>query len=212
MQVCIRYERQNHEVKLRQSNPTVQNLMSEISHRFGVVPAHQFLIFKGRRLDKKKDKLSIYGIKNDSRILLFSISEAKDDEPAKRRPPRDRYFSTELDHAPHSTIIAQRPPPGCLPGMKTPSTFFPKEPFCVYDTGGARARLSIESDAFWVESETGERERIFFSDLQSPPLFQWLPDYDDQYIAMFFRTINGMRAFYFIPGQFKQLIETVCRG
>jgi hypothetical protein len=197
MQVCIHYERQNYDVTLRSSNPTVQNLMTEISHRLGVVPARQSLIFKGRRLDKKKDKLTAHGIHNSSKILLFSVSEAKDDEPAKRRPPRDRNFSTELDREPHSTIIAQRPPPGCLPGMKAPSNLFPKEPFCVYDTTGARAKLSIESDAFWVESATGECERIFFSDVQSPPLFVWLPDYDDQYMAMFFPTINGKRVFYF---------------
>jgi hypothetical protein len=186
--------------------------MSEISLRLGVVPARQSLIFKGQKLTKRADKLTAYGIQNSSKILLFTVAGAKDDKlHTKRRPPRDRTLSTKLDTPPHSSIIALGPPAGCLPGMKTPSTLFPREPFIVYDTSGARARLSIESDAFWVEPDVGECERIFFSDVQSAPSFLWLPGYDEQYTAMVLQTQNGKRIFYFVPGQFKQLIETVCR-
>jgi hypothetical protein len=76
---------------------------------------------------------------------------------------------------------------------------------------GARPKLSIELDAFWVEPDVRECERIFFSDIQRAPIFLWLPDYGGQYTAMVLQTQNGKRMFYFLPDQFKQLIETICR-
>jgi hypothetical protein len=213
MQVCVRYEGKNHVIALRSPNPSIQNLMTEIAHELGVVPARQSLIFKGQKLTKRKDKLTAYGVQNSSKILLFSAAEATDEEVhAKRRPPRDRTLSTELDRPAHSTIVALGPPAGCLPAMATPSAQFPREPFIVYDTNGTRAKLSIESDAFWVEPDAGECERIFFSDVQSGPSFVWLPGYGDQYAAMLLHTPNGNRIFYFIPGQFRPLMEAVCRA
>jgi hypothetical protein len=128
-----------------------------------------------------------------------------------KTPSRERPFVKTLDRPPHAQIVDQGPPDGCLPGLKAPCNVFPKLPFVCYDTSGAKAGLSIESDAFWVESDSGEKERIFFSDVREV-LFPDIPGYRDQYIALFLQTENGRRAFYYIPHQFMQLIDSVCQS
>jgi hypothetical protein len=49
--------------------------------------------------------------------------------------------------------------------MQTANSGFPKTSFESSDTMGAKAKLLIESDGVWVESDSGEKEKIFSSEL-----------------------------------------------
>jgi hypothetical protein len=115
---------------------------------------------------------------------------------------------------PHCDIIAKGPPEGCLEGMKTTSHVLPKSPFIVYYSNGStiegeRARLSIESDAFWLETDSGEQDRVFFAEVETFTCID-LPGYADQYLAIVVRSGGCFRTFYFIPKQYKQILEEIC--
>jgi hypothetical protein len=73
---------------------------------------------------------------------------------------------------------------------------------------GVKAQLSIESDAFWVESESGEKERIFFSELNQNCYLE-IPGYTDQDLALLLHPPNGKRSFDDISKRFLQLTEEV---
>jgi hypothetical protein len=74
---------------------------------------------------------------------------------------------------------------------------------------GVKAKLSIESDAFWAESESGEKERIFFSELNQNCHLE-IPGSTAQDFALPLQTLNGKRSFDSIPRRFLQLTEEVC--
>jgi hypothetical protein len=61
-----------------------------------------------------------------------------------------------------------------------------------------------------VESDSGNKERIFFSDVREV-VFSEIPGDCDQYITLFLHTESGQRTFYYISHQFMQLIESVCQ-
>jgi hypothetical protein len=87
MQVSLRFSTETYSLQLN-ANPSVQQLQTEVRRATGIPPTKQHLIFKGKVLGKKKDKLSAYGIGNASKILLLVQDvDSKDDAPA-RRPAR----------------------------------------------------------------------------------------------------------------------------
>jgi hypothetical protein len=92
--------------------------------------------------------------------------------------------------------------------MKTACNVFPKNPFEIDDAMGVKARLSIESEAFWVESESGEKERIFFSELNENCSLE-IPGYSDQDFALLLHSSNRKRSFDYIPKQFLLLTGEV---
>jgi hypothetical protein len=209
MQVSVRYGTQTYPLQLP-ANPSVSRLQNEVRRTVAIPPAKQRLIFKGKVLSKKKDKLSAYGIVNTSKILLVANnSDGRDDLPP-RRPRRTERGSANMDLPPHIEVIDRGPPPGCLEGMKTASHVLPKTPFVVYNTAGDIARLSVESDAFWIEADSGENERVFFTDLKDLAFLD-LKGYPDRYAVMILKLQSSQRVLYFIPKQYMRLIEGICR-
>jgi hypothetical protein len=59
-----------------------------------------------------------------------------------------------------------------------------------------------------VESESGEKERIFFSELNQNCYLE-ISGYTDQDFTLLLQTPNGKRSFDSIPKQFLQLTEEV---
>jgi hypothetical protein len=209
MEVSVRYGTQTYPLIIP-ANSSVQRLQNEVRRMVSVIPAKQRLIFKGQVLSKKKEKLSSYGIVNTSKILLIANdADGKGDLPP-RRPRRPERGPANMEQPPHTDVIERGPPPGCLEGMKTATTVLPKTPFVVYNTSGEVAKLSVESDAFWIEAASGEMERIFFSDLKDL-VFSDLPGYQDRYAAMIARLASSQRVFYFVPKQYVRLIEQIYR-
>jgi hypothetical protein len=94
--------------------------------------------------------------------------------------------------------------------MKTPSSVLPKQPFIIYNTTGHLAKLSIESDAFWVETTSDENERIFFADVRELTCSD-VEGYEDRYAAIVVKTKIVPRVFYFVPKQYTKLIESICQ-
>jgi hypothetical protein len=119
-----------------------------------------------------------------------------------------RRKSTARDRPPIQTILTQRPPSRCLQGLKTNSKVFRKAPFEINDAMGVKALLPIESDAFWMESKSGEKKRILFSELNQN-CWQEIPGYTDQCFALLLPILKGKRAFYYTPKQFLQLTEEI---
>jgi uncharacterized ubiquitin-like protein YukD len=208
MDISVRYKTDSFAVKL--TSTTVKGLSSAIQRQTGVPPREQKIIFKGKILGKK-DALSDSGIGNGAKLLL--LREDSSDQPQKptRRNARERtQTEAPLISEPHAGIISRGPPAGCMEGVKTPVSVFPKNPFIVYDSSGSRASLSIESEAIWVQSESGEQERIFLSDLKTEKC-QDLPGYGDRYVALSLGTDSISKIFYFVPKQFQGLFDEYCK-
>jgi hypothetical protein len=208
MRVTVRYGSETIPISLKQVDASVQQLQSLIRKELGILPAQQRLIFKGKTLNHKRDKLRGYGITDGSKLLLVTLEsdDPKDEmEPRRpRRPPRSERTGTALD--PH--VISLGPPPGCLEGMKTPSNVLPKQPFIIYNTTGHLAKLSIESEAFWVECSSDENERIFYGDVRELTSSD-VEGYEDRYSAIVLKA-GVPRVFYFVPKQYTKLIESIC--
>jgi hypothetical protein len=210
MEVVLRYENQNISLHLP-ANPSIQQLQKEVNHQVQIQPSRQTLIFKGKILSHKKDKLSAYGISNHSKILLFAkCSDSKEDSASRRH-----RTAPEMDQPPHSQIIARGPPEGCLEGMKSASRVFPNAPFVVYYSNGTtiegdRTRLSIESDALWFETDSGKKEREYFNNVELLS-FTDLPGYIEQYVAVMMRISRTFRTIYFFPKQYQQLLDDILR-
>jgi hypothetical protein len=208
MDIFVRYKTDSFSVRL--TSTTVKGLSTAIQRATGVPTREQKIIFNGKILGKK-DALSDSGVGNGAKLLL--VREEPSDPPPKptRRNARERtQTEAPLISEPHAGIISRGPPVGCMEGVKTPVTVFPKTPFVVYDSTGSRATLSIESEAIWVQSDNGEQERIFLSDLKSEKC-QDLPGYSDRYVALLLGTETVSKIFYFVPKQFQGLFDEYCK-
>jgi hypothetical protein len=91
--------------------------------------------------------------------------------------------------------------------MKTASKIFPN-PIRNLRPMGMKAKLSIKSNVFSVESEIDENERIFFSELNQNCYLE-ISEYTDQHFALLLQTPNEKRSFDYIPKQFLQLTEEI---
>jgi uncharacterized ubiquitin-like protein YukD len=208
MDLIVCYKRDSFALKL--TSATVNALSTAISRKTGVPSREQKIIYKGKVLGKKKN-LSEYGIQNGAKILLLRQDLTEQQTKPTRRNARERTQSeAPLVSEPHAGIISRGPPPGCMEGVKTQVSVFPKTPFIVYDSNGARASLSVETEAIWVQSDTGEQERIFLSDVKSEKC-QDLPGYVDKYVALSLVTESVRRIFYFVPKQFQGLFDDYCK-
>jgi len=215
MEVRVRHKSEMHALHLT-TNSTVGHLMTQINRQIHVPPREQRLIFQGKTLSDKKDRLIDKHIVDGSKILLVVSPVVKDGARASKRMPRPfarRQWrrsrlvqDDELYLPPHAEFVMRGPPAGCMPGGRTPVGRFPTTPLVVYDTSGEIARMSFETDAIWVANEGGGQERIFLTEIDMPQ-FVDIPDYRDQYIAVFISMDTGRRVFYFIPKQFQDLIE-----
>lgn len=212
MEVFVHYQNKTTAIKLnnpKQTNPTVRNLFSEIKKVLNVQPKEQKLIFKGKTITSKesKKKLSEYEISSGSRVLLIkAASEDKNKKLSKKRNKKT------LD-IPKPSIIQKGPPDGCMEGLKTQVNIFPNSPFIIYDTNGNVAKLSIESEALWIEPKDGEPERIFLNDIQDKSIQPQNQDMDDSvnynYLSISLMTSNGSKVLYFIPKQYGNLFKTL---
>jgi uncharacterized ubiquitin-like protein YukD len=212
MDVCVRYNADVFAFKVPPS-ATVTRLRTLLKQSTGIPPAEQKIIFKGKILGKKKEKLSDYNIGSGSKLLLFQeASQEKKDSSATRRPNRREKSlnAAPLNNPRHKEIIDQGPPDGCFEGVKTPVPVFPKTPFIIYDTSGHRASLSIETEAIFIESDC-DQDRIFLSDIKICQC-QDLPGYEDRYVALSLETEGTRKTFYFVPKQFQVLFEDYCRA
>lgn len=189
--------------------------MSEIDKRLNIHPDKQKIIFKGRTLKSPQATLSEHGIKNGSRLLLVASNESiKEDSLPRAAKTNSKSKAAKHDHSKKSlkqAIIDKGPPEGCIEGNKTQVGVFPKEPFVVYDTDGIVARMSIESDAIWIEAENDQKERIFTSDEHTHPEILEITGYEDQYFALKMITEHGPRIFYFLPKQYYEMFKQLLR-
>lgn len=189
--------------------------MAEIEKKLGIHPEKQKIIFKGHTLNTPQTTLSEYGIKNGARLLLVASSESvKKDNQQRSAKTNSKSKAAKHDHSKKvlkQAIIDKGPPEGCIEGNRTQVGVFPKEPFIVYDTNGIVARMSIESDAIWIEAENDQKERIFTSDEPTHPEILDIPGYEDQYFALKMITEHGQRVFYFLPKQYYEMFKQLLR-
>lgn len=210
MRIQIRFNDTTNAIEL-EDDATVQQLMDKVHESLEVEPEKQKFIFRGKVLSSPEDALSKLGITNNAKLLLTvqasqPATTAHPQGPAKARCNQAaREFLTT---APHSAIISKGPPPNCGKPYHSQMTVLPKSPFVVYNTEGVVSKLSFESDAVWIESEDGAKERIFFTDIRSN-VVQEIPRYEKDYVALCLVTAHGKRWFYFIPGQYSQILPKV---
>jgi hypothetical protein len=210
MNVIVRYAGAVIPLALKQADASVPQLQSQIRKEFGFAPSQQRIIFKGKVLSHKREKLQSYGILDGFKVLLLADETSAQPEelgPRRgRRPPRSERVGGILN----ARVVRGGPPAGSLKGMKGPNGVLPRDPFIVYNTNGTLVKLWIETDAFWADASSEESERLFYTDITALTCPD-LAGYEDQYCAIVLETVV-MRAFYFIPKQYTKLIEGIWRS
>lgn len=84
---------------------------------------------------------------------------------------------------PHAEFVMKRPLAGCAPSSRTPVDRFTTAPLMVYDSSGEIARMSFETDAIRIASESGNAGRGLLTEIDMPQFLD-PPDCKGQYIAM----------------------------
>jgi hypothetical protein len=211
MKVGVRYRNCSEWLEIDQES-SIAELMALISEKFELGAQSQKLIFRGRSITQSGEALGSHGIVDGSKLLLTVQSEAVEVNQPMIRTTRAAMFSHAqpefLTSSPHSSIIAKGPPPKSERPFHAQMSSFPKSPFPVYNTDGVLSDLTFESDAVWMQSTDGKQERIFYSDIRSN-IIQEIPKYEKDYVALCLVTRFGKRWFYFIPGQYSQLLSKV---
>ena len=212
MRLQIRFKGASRTIEVP-DDATVLQLMEQTKMELDVAIDQQKFIFRGKQLDKQDEPLAGLGVTNNARLLLtIQEHESAPVSPPPRTNQSRAYYNqpqTEfLTIEPHKAIISKGPPPNCEKPYHSQMSVLPKVPFVVYNTEGVLSRLSFESDAVWIESDDGTKERIFFTDIRSN-VVQEIPKYEKDYVALCLLTRYGKRWFYFIPNQYSQLLPKV---
>lgn len=224
MNVYVRFRNETHEVQLRANATTLRALMEVIEKKLQILRSEQVLIFRGHRLTEK-DKLTDFGIKPGTKILLVSQEQDKDEEmgagmrtrsKVRNQPERGReVIRPNLEDSPHWDIIMKGPPEGCMKGEKLAVNQFPKKDFThlvVYNTDGFISKMTVETDGIYIETDN-RPERIFITDIKEEGVIsQDIPTHPDEYIVLHLFIGFERKSFYFIPKQFQKLIEDHLKG
>jgi hypothetical protein len=199
---------------------TVSDLLALTAAAFELPVDRQKLIFRGKTLAPPSAALSSFGIKQNSRLMLVGSTPT----PAAEKPvqipisspaPVLEYSMRALRFAndeymtapPHSTIIQQGAPPKTIPGSSYQLESLPAEPFVVRESVGDEATLSFRSDDLVVDSEANHH-RLFYQEITSFGI-QLIPGQEQSYLAVVFH-IKGKKLWvYFVPRQYRSVIESV---
>lgn len=219
MKISVRYQGNTKDFELPE-DAFVTDLMNLVEEEMGLPAVNQKLIFSGKNLSDSSASLTSYRIKNGSKILVVgstekaqvsqdvlppSISAAPFLDFSIRSPRilRDEYLCAQ----PHSTVIKLGPPQGAMDGCNFQLESLPSEPFIVRDDVGDSATLSFRSDDLVVDSETNHH-RLFYQEILSFGI-QAVPGYEQKYLAVGFH-IKGKKLWvYFVPKQYRGVIELI---
>jgi uncharacterized ubiquitin-like protein YukD len=193
---------------------TVAQFMDIISETLKVAPTEQTLIFRGEKFQRSDDLLSDHKIGNNAKLMLVVPDDPK--SPPGKVDVANQYTqrrngvimsAEDLRNPPHCEIIARGPPQGAGKSFAAKLTVLPKEPFVVYDRAGGIAKLSIESEALWIQGPSGQCTRVFFTDVKNAGV-QECPN-STNYFTLWVATAHEKHWFYFIPCQFAELISQI---
>lgn len=219
MELLLKYGRELRKVLLP-AEALVSELMEIVSEALGVPPENQKLIFRGKILANPNATVVSFGVKDCANILVINSAPAPElpksvaapvsiptpliDVPTRHpRSRTDEYMTV----APHSIIIAKGPPEGGLSGNNYQLSKMPHEALVVRDSEGDVARLAFRSEDVVVDSERNHH-RLFYQEITSYSI-QELPGYEQQYIALCLQVKGQKLWVYFIPKQFRNVIESV---
>ncbi|OHT17502.1 ubiquitin family domain containing 1 [Tritrichomonas foetus] len=219
MKLIVRHDSNSHTIELP-DDATVAVLMEAIATSIEIPTENQKLIFKGKSLSDPASPLSAYKIANNSRILLVGSATLPTATPESvisspiqtpiidfsMRSPRvlrDEYLTAP----PHSDVIKKGPPEGVIEGGNFQMETLPKDPFVVRDNIGDEAKLSFRSDDLVVDSENNHH-RLFYHEILSFGI-QSIPGYEQKYLAIGFHIKNKKLWVYFIPRQYRGIIELI---
>lgn len=215
MKILVRYNSNPHTIELA-DDATVATLMEIIASTIGIPISNQKLIFKGTTLSDQTSLLSAYKITNNSKILLVGSATIPDPVTTAQvstplmdfsmRSPRilrDEYLTAP----PHSNVIKKGVPENAMDGGNFQMETLPNEPFIVRDNVGDVATLSFRSDDLVINSEKNNH-RIFYHEIVSFGI-QAIPGYDQKYIAIGFHIKSNKIWVYFVPKQFRGIIELI---
>lgn len=213
MKVTVQYNRKPYAFTVP-VDVTVSQLMEHINETLKVSPSEQTLIFRGEKFQRSDDLLTDRKVGNNAKLMLV-VPEGPKSAPGKADVAsayaQRRNFllmnAEDLRNPPHSGIIARGPPQGAGKAFVAKLTLLPKEAFVVYDRTGSVAKLSLESDALWIQGSVDQAMRIFFSEVKNAG-FQECPD-SAHYFALWVVTAQEKYWFYFIPCQFAESISQI---
>lgn len=164
------------------------------------------LFYKGKTLaNSKENKLVNDGIKDGDKILLTAVDKSIKLPKPKRSGNKKQPKNQQYEDIPIPDIVRKGPPPGCMDGLHAPVSKFPKTPFVVYTKDGSIAKLSIESDALFVEYSDGAVERLFDISYNAEKT-QDVPNFSN-YISLYINTNDELRVYHYIPKQFQNLFK-----
>jgi hypothetical protein len=182
---------------------TVSELMQVISDELHVPPSRQQLVRAGAKIVLSDAPLSSAHVANAARLMLVVKDDITRDTPKPAaRPARPE----SLDRPPHAPIIARGPPPGCPPPQFAQTNVLPKRPFVVYDESRRIAKLSFETDAFWIEPEGAKGERIFFQEVNTFCIQEMPRELNKPGYVTVCLSSSVRKWLYFIPGQYSTMI------
>jgi hypothetical protein len=219
MQISVKHDGPERQFEVSDT-ATVSTLLDLTAAAFQLPIDRQKLIFRGKTLNPPAATLSSFGIKNNSRLMLVGSAPAPGTEkpilipissPApvmeySMRAPRfanDEYMTAP----PHSTIIQKGAPKGALPGSSYQLESLPSEPFVVRDSIGDEATLSFRSDDLVVDSETNHH-RLFYQEIISFGI-QGITGQEQNYVAVVFHVKGKKLWVYFIPRQYRSVVESI---
>jgi hypothetical protein len=212
--VSVQYNSKSYAVPIS-ADITVSQFLDKVNEIVKVSAVDQTLICKGKKITRSDALLSSEGIAPNSKVMLVTKTNPKAPDPkadltnaAGFRRIAYSLQSEDLNRPPHCDIISRGPPPGCAAAYAG-RTALPKDPFVVYTNGGVIAKLTIETDALWVQPADGPGLRIFFHEIKGSGT-QECPG-TKRYWALFVVTLLEKHWFYFIPGQYADNVASIVK-
>jgi hypothetical protein len=203
MEVQARSDGRTHRFSVSES-ATVSELMQAISDGLHVPPSRQQLVRAGAKIVLSDSPLSSVHITNAARLMLVVMEDITGGTPKPAaRPARPE----SLDRPPHAPIVARGAPPGCPAPQFAQTALLPKGPLVVYDESGRVAKLSFETDAFWIEPEGAKGERIFFQEVNTFCVQEMPRELNKPGYFALCLSSSVRKWLYFIPGQYSAMIQ-----
>jgi hypothetical protein len=204
------------------ADATVKVLMELCTEISGLPNENQKIIFRGRTLADAEARLDACGLRNNAKVLLVGSDPLAKIEPEVVRAPLPSPFldfsnraprvlmEEYMTAAPHSAIIQKGPPPRAMDGGNYQMETLPSEPFAVRDSFGDEATLAFRTEELSVDS--GEHQnRIFYHEITSFGI-QTIPGYEQKYLAIGFLMKGKKIWVYFVPKQYRSVIEAILQN
>jgi hypothetical protein len=194
---------------------TVSQFLDKVNEIAKVTATEETLICKGKKIVRSDAVLSAEGITPNCKIMLVTKASPRNPDSKTGLTNAVGFRRTsfllgpeDLRQPPHSDIISRGPPPGCAAAYSG-KTALPKDPFVVYTNGGVVAKLTIETDALWLQPADAPGIRIFFHEMKASGVLA-CPG-TNRYWALYVVTGQEKHWFYFIPGQYSDNISAIVK-